>query len=300
MKSLCLTRRELLVRTFGMATAGLALKSGMSHAALSWAIGNRPPASGFKLGVCDWTLGKRTDPTALEMAERLGLDGVQVDLGSPEDDLPLRRPEVQQKYLQAARKSKAQIASLAIAAMNEVPLKSDPRTEQWVADSIGVCSKLGVRVVLLAFFAKGDLRNDPKGVDTVVQKLRNVSPQAEKAGVILGFESWLNADQHIRILDRVGSPALKVYYDVGNAHHEGYDIYKEIRFLGKHICEFHAKDYDGLYGKGSINFPEIRRAIDDIGYRGWIHIEGVKTPLGLEPSIRYDAEYLRRIFPSKV
>ena len=46
------------------------------------------------------------------------------------------------------------------------------------------------------------------------------------------------------ILNRVGSPAVKVYYDVANSHKQGYDIYKEIRMLGKNICEFHAKDYE--------------------------------------------------------
>jgi sugar phosphate isomerase/epimerase len=124
-----------------------------------------------------------------------------------------------------------------------------------------------------------------------------VAPKAEKAGVILGLESWLSAEQHRDILDRVGSPAVQVYYDLGNSHKQGYDIYKEIRFLGKNICEFHAKDYNDLYGKGTINFPEVRRAMDDVGYRGWIHIEGVKMPLGLEGSVRYDEEYLRSIFP---
>jgi sugar phosphate isomerase/epimerase len=102
------------------------------------------------------------------------------------------------------------------------------------------------------------------------------------------------------ILDKVGSNAIRVYYDVGNSHKMGYDIYQEIRFLGKNICEFHAKDYDDLYGKGTVNFPELRRAMDDIGYSGWMHIEGVKTPLGVEQSIAYDSRYLRSIFPKNV
>jgi len=80
----------------------------------------------------------------------------------------------------------------------------------------------------------------------------------------------------------------------------GYDIYKEIRQLGPLICQFHAKDYDNLYGKGSIDFKEVRASIDDAGYRGWLVIEGTKTPLGLEESYRYDTEYLRGIFPKKV
>jgi sugar phosphate isomerase/epimerase len=104
----------------------------------------------------------------------------------------------------------------------------------------------------------------------------------------------------MQIIDAVGSPAVRVYYDVGNSHKAGYDIYQEIRQLGAHICEFHAKDYDDLYGKGSIAFPEVREAMDDIGYRGWLVMEGTQMPLGVEESCRYDAEYLRKIFPPKV
>lgn len=255
--------------------------------------------AGFKIGVCDWTLGLRADPKSLELAARLGLDGVQVDLGEPKAGLPVLKPEVQKAFIEASQKQKVAIGSLAIGALNDVPYKSDSRAEQWVVDSIDACKALGARVILLAFFGNGDLRNDARGVDAVVQRLRHVAPKAEKAGVVLGVESWLSAEQHLEIVNRVGSKALQVYYDVANSQKEGHDIFKEIRLLGKHICEFHAKDYDGLYGKGSINFKEVRRAMDDIGYRGWIHMEGVQMPLGIEESCRYDFQYLRGIFPNK-
>ncbi len=258
------------------------------------------PAPGFKIGVCDWTIGKRADPAALALAAGIGLDGVQVDLGLPKDGMPLLKPEVQERYRSTLKGLKVEVASLAIGAMNDVPFKSDPRGEDWVAGSINACRVLGVRVVLLAFFGNGDLQNDPRGVEAVIQKLKHVAPMAEKAGVVLGFESWLSARQLLDILDRVGSPALQVYYDVANAHKQGYDIFREIRLLGSRICEFHAKDYDGLYGKGSIDFSAVRRAMDDVGYRGWILMEGVQMPLGIEESCRYDLEYLRKIFPRTV
>ena len=40
------------------------------------------------------------------------------------------------------------------------------------------------------------------------------------------------------------------------------------------ICEFHAKENGFLLGQGRIDFPAVRRAMDDIGYDGWIQIEG--------------------------
>ena len=55
----------------------------------------------------------------------------------------------------------------------------------------------------------------------------------------------------------------------------GYDILAEIRQLGRdRICEFHAKENGFLLGQGRIDFPAVRKAMDDIGYGGWIQIEG--------------------------
>jgi len=297
MKHARITRRRMLVSS-ARALAGLAVAT--SCRPLSEGAAVKGTARGFKLAVCDWTIGKTADPASLEMAKRIGLDGVQVDFGRGEDTLPLFDADLQRRFLDEVLRQDIEIASLAMGALNSVPYKSDPRAERWVADGIDVCKTLGVNVVLLAFFGEGDLRNDEKGMDVVIERLKRVAPKAEKAGVFLGIESWLNAEQHKEIIDRVGSPAVRVYYDVANSHKAGYDIYKEIRLLGKQICEFHAKDYDDLYGKGSIDFEEVRRAMDDIGYRGWIVMEGTKMPLGVEESCRYDAQYLRGIFPPKV
>jgi hypothetical protein len=116
--------------------------------------------------------------------------------------------------------------------LNNIPYKSDERTIAWVSDSIDACKAMGCRVVLLAFFGNGDLKGDKAGTDEVVRRLKDVAPKAEKAGVILGIESWLSAEEHVDIIDRVGSPAVQVYYDVANSEKMGYDIYREIRWLG--------------------------------------------------------------------
>ena len=282
-----LTRRQMLA---GLTTAGLAFGVTRIKAA----------APGFKLGVCDWQINKRSDPSALAVARDIGLDGVMVDIGGLKNDLHLRRPEVQQSYRDAVRQTGVVVSSLALGLLNEYPLKNDPRAERWVADSIDVCKAMRLKVVLVPFFGNGDLKGDQAGTDAVVAAFNRLAPKAADAGVTMGIESWLSAEQHVEILERVGSPAVRVYYDMGNSQYAGWDVGKEIRFLGKRICEFHAKDYDGLFGKGSMNFPAVRAAMDDIGYRGWIQIEGVKRTLGVEESVRYDLNYLRGIFPRTV
>jgi L-ribulose-5-phosphate 3-epimerase len=255
-----------------------------------------PEKRRFQLGACDWSIGKMADPAAFEVARQIGLDGVQVSLGTVADDMHLRQPAVQQQYKEAAKQAGLQVASLAIGELNRVPYKSDPRTIPWVSDSVDVCQALGVNVVLLAFFSEDDLRGDKAGVDEVVRRLKDVAPKAEKAGVVLGIESWLSADEHLAILERVGSKSVQVYYDVCNSNDRGYDIYKEIRQLGKRICEFHAKENGSLLGKGRVDFHKVREALDDIGYRGWVQIEGAVPPGGkLLESYQANCKFIRGI-----
>jgi len=251
---------------------------------------------GVRLGVCDWTIGKSGDPAALGLAETLGLDGVQVSLVPTGDSLTLIDPILRRAYLEAVERTGVAIPSFAIGDLNDVPLKSDPRAEKWLAEGIAIAAAMNVRVILVPFFGKGDLKDDPAGVEAVVGALKRLAPKAEEAGVVLALESWLSAGDNLKILERVGSPAVRVYYDVGNSQDAGYPIFDEIRLLGARIVEFHAKDTKDLYGKGSMDFPAVRMAMEEIGYSGWLVLEGTKMPLGVEKSVRYDADYLKTIF----
>ncbi len=258
-----------------------------------------PEQRRFQIGACDWSIGRMATPEALTVAKEIGLDGVQVSLGTEKNDMHLRQAAVLQAYREAVKQTGVAVASLAIGELNNIPYKSDPRAIEWVRDSVDVAAALGCRVVLLAFFHKGDLKGDPAGTDEVVRRLRDVAPHAERKGIILGLESWLSAEEHLDILERVGSKAVQVYYDVANSEKMGYDIYREIRWLGKKglICEFHAKENGALLGQGRVDFKRVRQAMDDIGYAGWIQIEGA-VPEGapLLPSYRANLQFLRGLF----
>jgi sugar phosphate isomerase/epimerase len=229
----------------------------------------------LKIGACDWSIGQMSKVEAIQVGKEIGLDGVQISLGTLENNMHLRQKKIQQEYKDSCKKYEMAIGGIAIGEMNNIPYKSDPRAEQWVSDSIDIAKKMDCKVVLLAFFSKGDLKNDVVGTRETIRRLKKVAPKAEDNGIILGIESWLSAEEHMQIIDAVGSPNVKVYYDVANSNHMGYNIYEEIRWLGKeNICEFHAKENGFLLGKGKIDFPELQSAIDDIGYQGWIMIEG--------------------------
>ena len=228
-----------------------------------------------KIGACDWSIGPAGDVNVFNVARQIGLDGVQISLNTDADHEHLRRADVQQAFKKAAQQSGVAIGGLAIGLLNLIPYKSDPRTEQWVQDSVDVAKALGVKNVLLAFFSKNDLRNDPKGTQVVIDRLKAVAPKAEKAGVVLGLESWLSAAESIAILNAIGSPAIQVYYDVCNSSVMGYPIFEEIRTLGKsRICEVHLKENNQLLGQGIVDLAKVRQALNDINYAGWLHLEG--------------------------
>lgn len=282
-----MTRRQMIVRG-AQGAAFFAL--GPSLAPLIAAPGQRA----FKIGACEWSL-RKSGPACFDVAKEIGLDGVQVNMGSAANNMHLRQAAVQEAYLSAAKRTGVAIASLGMADLNNVPLKSDPRAAEWVADSIGVMQALDVQVVLVAAFFKGDLCNDPAGIDHTVEVLKAIAPKAEQAGVILGLENYLSAADNLDIIQRVGSRAVQVYYDVGNSTDKGRDVYQEIRMLKGQVCEFHAKDGNALLGHGRIDFKKVREAMDAIEYRGWIQIEAA-APHGLVPDYREQCQFLKGIF----
>jgi sugar phosphate isomerase/epimerase len=163
-----------MLRHSAQAAAGLTLAA--SCAPLFAAADERR----FKIGACDWSIGKMDNPQAFEVAKQIGLDGVQISLGTVARPMHLCQPEVQQQFKDAAKKAGLQIASLAIGELNEVPYKSDPRTVEWVSSAIDVCQALGLHTILLAFFGNDDLRDDPAGVDEVVRRLKAVENHRER------------------------------------------------------------------------------------------------------------------------
>jgi sugar phosphate isomerase/epimerase len=254
----------------------------------------------FKIGACDWSIQRQGDIAAIKMAKEIGLDGVEVSFGRPGDRYDLRVARNRELYQELAKEHGVAMCSLAMGILNEVPFATSPEADKWVWDCVDVMPKLGLKVALLAFFSKGDLKGKQELQDAVIARLKKLAPRAEAAGVVLGIESYLNADEHMRILDAVKSPAVMVYYDVANMNRMGYDIYAEIRRLGRdRICQIHCKENGYLLGEGKIDFQEVKAALDQIGWQGWLVIEGAVPEGGsMFDSYVKNQQTLRSIFPT--
>lgn len=290
--------KNLSRRGFIRGSLALGSLSALSSTAIH--LPERNPQHKYLIGACDWSIGKTSDTDAFPLARRIGLDGLQVSLGNIANNMHLRRPEIQQAFLKASEETGVKIASLAIGELNNVAYKSEDITQEWVHDSIDVANALGCQVILLAFFHHGDLREDPSGKREVIRKLKEVAPKAERQGVFLAIESWLSAEEHIEIIEAVGSDHVRVYYDVANATEMGYDIFREMELLGtEYICEVHAKENDKLLGQGKVDFERVKDTLSSIGYQGWLVIEGA-VPSGQEmfPAYVKNREFLAQLVNS--
>lgn len=253
----------------------------------------------LKIGVTDWNLQHPAKSSSIELAKGIGFDGVQISLGrapdprNPPEHLPLSNPEALDQFLGEAKKQNLPIASTCLDILHQNYLKNDPLGKKWVAESIPLTKKLGARVILLPFFGTGALETRAE-MDYVGDFLREIGPEAAKAGVVLGVEDTISAEDNARILDRAQSKAVQVYYDVGNSYPRGFDIYKEIRWLGKdRICEFHLKDNPRYLGKGSIDFAKVVEAIVEIGFSGWAQLETVAPSGNVKADMTTNLAFIR-------
>jgi hexulose-6-phosphate isomerase len=128
-------------------------------------------------------------------------------------------------------------------------------------------------------------------IDTSREGVKRLIPMAEKTGVIVALENvwnnlWVKPEVAANFIASFDSPWVRAYFDIGN--HVKYAPPQDwIHTLGKLIVKCHVKDFrlgPGNRGggfanfcdirTGSIQWPLVRKALDDIGYNSWMTIEG--------------------------
>ena len=251
----------------------------------------------LRIGVTDWNLNLGANPEAVPLATKLGFDGVQMSFGTKLVDgkMPADNPEVIARYLSLSKQYKIPIDGTCCDKLHQNNLKSGPLGPKWVLDSIRLTKALHTKPLLLPFFGH-NMPQTKEEMDHIGDVLRDLGAEATKAGVILGLENTLSAEDNVRLMERSQSASVKVYYDVGNSTNAGFDPVKEIRWLGKdRICQFHLKDNPHYLGEGNIQFAPIMQAIRDIGFSGFANLETGSPSKDLEADMRKNLAYIRNL-----
>lgn len=134
-----------------------------------------------------------------------------------------------------------------------------------------------------------DARTSYKDAWTRSQKVikERILPLARESKVVIAMEEvWnkfiLSPIEMARYVDEFDSPWVKAYLDVGNMLFYGFPQ-DWARTLGPRINRIHVKDFQLLrgegkfawknLGEGDVDWPEVRTALSEVGYRGWITTE---------------------------
>lgn len=166
---------------------------------------------------------------------------------------------------------------------------SDPNPEvvekglKGMENALRCANAMGATVVLLVPAVVKENVSYGDAYKRSQKHIRKLIPLAKQMRVAIGIENvWnkflLSPLEFARYVDEFESPWVRAYFDVGNVILFGY-AQDWIRTLGKRIVRIHLKDFKRRgyqwtnLRDGDVNWREVRRAFDEIGYKGFMTTE---------------------------
>jgi hydroxypyruvate isomerase len=266
-------RREVLRGTTALVAGSVASRDG--HAA------EAPAAKGrLKQSVSRWCYGKMTLDELCAHAARIGYRGI--DLLEPAD-----WPIVKRHGLVCALGSLGGAVNIE-KGFNRV--EHHAAINEALARGIDQAAEHGVPNIV-CFSGNREGMGDEEGLLNCAKGLRQIAPRAEEKGVTLCVELLNSKVDHkdymcdhtawgAALVKSVGSPRVKLLYDVYHMQIMEGDVIRTIRENAAAIAHFHTGGVPGRHEideRQELYYPAVCRAIVDTGYTGFIAQEFVPT-----------------------
>lgn len=274
----------------------------------SWAALRPSKKSRYKIAVIDLMILKRQKLSALPLANEIGADGLEVDMGGlgnrPTFDNKLADPAVRQQYLDKAKELNLEICSLAMTGFYAQSFAKRDGAEKMVGDCINTMKQMRVKTAFLPLGIQGDLVKNPELRPVIVERLQAVAKMAERAGVVIGIETALDAKRDLELLEDIGSKHIQIYFNFSNPLKEGRDLCDELRILGKnHICQIHCTDEDGVWLQNNtrLDMKRVKATLDTMGWKGWLVIErsrDANKPKDVKGNFSANTAFMKTVFQS--
>jgi sugar phosphate isomerase/epimerase len=263
----------------------------------------------YKIGLIDLMLLKRQKLGAVTLTAQLKADGVEVDMGGlgnrPTFDNQLLTDSVRHQFLQTAKENKVEIFSLAMTGYYAQSFCGRTEYIKSIEDCIRTMQLMNVKQAFLPLGVQCDLKKNPSVRDSVVARLKVAGKMAEQAGVVIGIETALSANEEVQLLKEIGSPAIKIYFNFSNPLKGRRDLITELKILGKdRISMIHATNKDSVWLENDtqIDMYKVKRTLDEMGWSGWLVIErsrDAKKPSDTKYNYGANTAYLKKVFQGK-
>jgi len=232
----------------------------------------------MKLGIVEYMIKGPDDLATFRTAQRLGLDGVEVQLFRHE--LLSDQAERLHRLQEARADTGVEVCSLALPNHSwECGLgMADPALVQQAIDEVRHCidwaATLGAGAILIPFFGATEILS-ADDMARAAAGLRAVCPHALERRVMLCVETTLAAPELKVLAEAVNSTAFGCYFDIANMIWLGLDPATELRRLGPLVGRVHVKDTritpsDCTIGLGRVDWASTTQALQEIHYDGWV------------------------------
>jgi L-ribulose-5-phosphate 3-epimerase len=279
------SRREFLKSALGAAACTASINGGFERFLLSampgvtqTAIETRPSTLSIKKGLVYSMLpSKLSHADRFRMARDVGFEVVQAPT-TPDE-------RIAEEIKNAADKASIRIDSVMNMDHWQYPLSSNDQTVvekslTGMRTSLQNAKLWGSDAVLLVPAVVNSQTSYRDAWTRSQQQIRKLLPLAAEANTVIAIEEvWnkflLSPIEMGNYISEFQSPWIKAWFDVGNVLLYGYPQ-DWIRTLGKTIVKLHVKDFkrkkDGYawvnLGDGDADWPEVRKALAEIGYSG--------------------------------
>jgi hexulose-6-phosphate isomerase len=252
----------------------------------------------MRIGLTQYTAGA-AGLKLLERAAELGITGVEPMIASANSEYLSWPANDIECFVKQARKMKISVPATAMAIFNDedslVNSEGKDRAVNLISLSLKFASVVGAKAMLLCTFFASHPNTDHKK-DNLHKVLCEVEQFARNLHVAIALESPLPAKELAEMIDKLNSPFVGAYYDVGNALYLGYDPAGEIEYLAQRILSVHMKDTvknlgDSHLGCGRLNLETVFTALKRINYSGWLIIE---TPNSNDAALKNDIRLLHQ------
>ncbi len=260
----------------------------------------------YRVAVCDWMILKRQKLAAFGLADEIGADGVEVDMGGLGQretfDSALADAATREKFLEESASRGVAISSIAMSGFYAQSFAERPTVPRMVGDCLETMKAMGVRVAFLPLGVQSDLVKHPELRPAVVERLKRCGERAADAGLILGVETAYDASREAELIDEVDSPGVRSYFNFANALQNGRDLVSELQTLGAgRICQIHATDEDGVWLENNtrLDMAAVKAALDAMGWSGWLVVErsrDASDARNVRRNFGANVAYLKRVF----
>jgi len=227
----------------------------------------------------------------MKTAKESGYDFIEISIDETDERLERveRRPEAIEEICGAMRRQRMPVLTMCLSGNRRFPIGSE-NTEtrskgiKLIKDAVDFSLDIGVRVVQLAGYDEYYNPTSNRTRALFTKALDEIVGYAASRGVALAFETMetdmMDSIRKImKFVNKVKSPYLQVYPDIGNLTSAGVDLRQDFIAGQGHIMAIHLKDTvpgkirDIPYGEGTVDFVGFFRFLRKIDFKGLLVAE---------------------------